>query len=131
MLAKKHFGTVNDFGFSPSDIGGYYKALKSLKGKEVEVVIRPKIKTRTTPENRYYFGVICKIVGDYMGCDPEEAHTALKMELLPVERKGIKTCKSTKDLSIPEFEDYCKRCRHFGATFMGLFIPLPNEVDLY
>lgn len=108
--------------------------LASFEGKDVVVSVKKAEYIRTGAENRYYWGVIVRMVSDEMAIIPEEAHDFLKSLFLKegVEIKGKRweIIKSTASLSIGDFEDYCEKIRQWCANEMGLIIPLPNEISL-
>ena len=116
----------------------YRKLLMSLEGREVDVVIKKHTYTRTSAENRYYWGVVVDLIWKDMHlADPEEAHAFLKSKFLS---EGAEVTlsngqvvrwtviKESKTLSIPDFEAYCENCRTWAMTELNLNIPLPNEV---
>lgn len=110
---------------NPSRLAKY---LASLDGA-VEVVIRKFRKQRSNEQNRYFHGVIVKMVADDLGLSPPEAKDMLKMMFLMVERNGIVTLRETSKLSTVEQEEFNEHCRRWAAAERGLSIPLPNEVD--
>lgn len=105
------------------------KALKEILPGEYVLTIKKRSKPRSLNENSYYHGVIVKMIAEYCGYTPEEAHDALKWEFL---RKDgvIPTIRSTTDLSTIEFEEYCSKIRMWASKELGVYIPSPNEPDL-
>ena len=101
----------------------------SFEGKRIQLILRKYKTQRSIPENNYYWGVIVKILSDFLGYTPEEAHEALKWKFL---RKGgkIETVKSTTDLTTTEAEIYYENIRRWALTEYQVKIPLPNEVEL-
>ena len=104
--------------------------LISLEGKEVEVIVRRRKKSRSMPQNAYYWAVVVKLVSETTGFTDEEAHIALKMMFLQDRTRKIPTLRSTTELSTTEMEFYLENVRHWASTELSCFIPLPNEVDL-
>jgi hypothetical protein len=96
-----------------------------------------EINPRSLIQNRYYFGVVVKMIANEMGDEPIIVHEILKaMFLEQVEMvKSKKTdtvvevrwIKSSSELSTTEFEEYLEKCRKWAAEFLQLPIPLPNE----
>ena len=103
--------------------------LISLNGKHVDVVVRTHKAQRSNNQNNYYFGVVCKILGDYFGYDPEEMHDALKMKFLRSGYCDIETVRSTTKLNTAEFEEYLEKVRRWAITEYNVNIPLPNEIE--
>ena len=94
-------------------------------------------KMRSLPELRYYFGVIVKILSDELGYTPNEMHEILKMMFLSELRilktkqgiKEIRIAGSTGEKTTIEIEDYYSRIREWASIYLGIYIPLPNEMD--
>ena len=124
--------------------------LVSLGNKQLDVIVKPKTKDRSTQENKYYYGVVVRSIAEFMCIDDHEAHEFLKgLFLTTTEQKEIadgKTIIYERVLSITElsdvaFREYWKKCVNWAAlptdeetglnitSGLGLYIPLPNEVD--
>ena len=108
--------------------------LTGLEGKEIEVIVRRKKKSRSLPQNAYYWGVciklLCETTGYIESGDDEKMHIALKMMFLQDKTRKILTLRSTTELSTTEMETYLESVRHWALTELNCFIPLPNEIDL-
>lgn len=126
------YGTVEDGKLSLENRSEFASYLSKMEGKDLALIIKPSSFVRTNAENRYYWGVIVRMVSDEMGILPDEAHDFLKGLFLKigVEANGKRweVTKSTASLSVEEFEDYCEKCREWSATELNAPIPLPNEV---
>lgn len=108
----------------------YNSYIGKLNGKRVNVTVRLYKAQRSNNQNNYYFGVVCKVLGDYFGYTEEEMHDALKYKFL---RKGacdIETVQSTTKLSTAEFEEYLENVRRWAAIEYNVIVPLPNEVEV-
>jgi len=88
-------------------------------------------KQRSKQQNRYYFGVVCKLAGDYCGYEQDEMHQEFAKKFLSYEKDGKTFVKSTTKLKTKEFEDYMEKCRMFAAEEFRCYIPLPNEPHNY
>ena len=111
----------------------FRRLLESLSGP-IELVFRKVKSPRSSQQNRYYWGVIVKILADELGYSPEDVHFALRMRFLapPEGQKGKESLvlpKSTTALSTKEFEGYQEEIRRWAAEFLGISIPDPNEVE--
>jgi len=111
------------------DEKGFTEHIKSLDGKFIQLVVRRYRTNRSNNQNRYYFGIVIKILGDELGYMPDEMHEALKWKFL---RKGgkLETVKSTSSLTTIEFEQYLELIRIWALRDLEINIPLPNEVDI-
>jgi hypothetical protein len=113
--------------------------IASFEGKEIEIIFQKKKKTRSNPQNAYYFGVIvilmCEAVRTEWGelWPRDKAHEFLKSQFLFTERwneetgEVIKIPKSTTECTTTEFEDYLLKCRQFLQDWFNVTAPLPNE----
>jgi len=128
------------FPFTVEKVGSAYFVGKSLAsiyytlpvGEYITTISKRK-KTRSLNENKYYWGVIIPLLGDYCGYDKDEMHDALKWKFLQVD--GIKpgmppTVRSTSDLSTIEFEQLMSTIRMWASKELGVYVPSPNEPDL-
>jgi hypothetical protein len=129
-----HYARVKNGRLLLTDKSRFDHDVQAHEGREVVLTIRRSDDIRTNAENRYYWGVIVKIVADEMGIIPDEAHDFLKHLFLKqgveVDGKRFEIARSTADLTIAEFESYCERCRQWAAAELGAVIPLPGEVIL-
>jgi hypothetical protein len=111
---------------------GLYKTMKHLKGLQI-VTIKKHRKKRSSPENRYYWGVIIKVLGDEFGYLPDEMHQVLKRLFLTYEKPNRATgeveffARSTTDLTTEQAEDYYEKIRIWALSEHSILIPLPNE----
>ena len=107
----------------------YADYLKTLTDKNVEVIVRKQRAQRSNNQNNYYFGVVCKILGDYFGYETDEIHFALRNKFLKKGACDLETAKSTTSLNTAEFEDYLTKIKRWAASEYSLNIPDPNEVE--
>lgn len=105
---------------------------KTLRGSELEVIIRKRKSQRSSQQNRYYFGVVVTLIGDYCGYDADDMHEALAMKFLRIEDcpiTGSPRRKRTPKTNTKEFADYVDQCIRFGAE-LGVVIPEPGMVEI-
>lgn len=100
----------------------------------VEVEIRRKQPRRrnTTPQQGYYFAVIVKAIAEETGTDEETVNEYLK-RFRPLKQSpfdGEPVPKRLKEMTTTETEDFHEHCRSWAASFLGLSIPLPNQVEV-
>ncbi len=106
--------------------------LLRLKGQTVEMTIEKRRKHRSNEQNRYYHGVVLKMIADYCGYrgadEIEGLHEEFKRKFLPkVGRLNI--VKSTSSLNTVEFSEYIESIRAWAAENFQLYIPDANEVE--
>lgn len=104
--------------------------LKTIEGKEVEVIVRKWKEGRSGNQNRYMWGVAYQLISDTTGYTSEEVHDAMRMMFLLDRDRKVPTLKSTASLTTVEMEKYLDSIRQWAAETMSCFIPLPNEVEL-
>lgn len=101
--------------------------------ERVEVIVRPPSKNRSNQQNRYYHGVVVKLIAETTGNDCNDIHEFLKKNFLSKEIfiKGelVSIAGSTAKLRTVDFEDYMARIRQWASDFLNCFIPTPNEAD--
>lgn len=112
----------------------------------VEIIIRKFRKDRTDLQNKYYWGVVIKILADHFGYEPEELHEELKIMFNPVEskiRQGEKIGGSTTKMSTLDFmaddNSYIEKIRRYFAqpelddqgnvVREGIYIPDPKKAE--
>lgn len=97
-----------------------------------ELTIKERIKSTTDPQNRYYHGVICKMIADHTGYSANDIHEHLAWEFLQIPDEKIRIRRSTAKgkMTTVEREEYHRQCRDWAQTELNLFIPLPNEVAI-
>ena len=123
-------GKVTDDGtFQPFNSLGLREHVASLAGKFVEVIIRPERKQRSGEQNRYYHGVVVKILAEHCGYTPAEMHDALRVKFLSEQSGELLKVRSTTDLTTKEFEEYAEQIRVWASAELGCFVPLPNEAE--
>ena len=97
----------------------------------IEVIVRKLRKKATGKQNRYYWGVIIKIIADFTGHSPDEIHTTLGAKFLKRQSDiGMEYVPSTTSLSTVEREKYHEECRRWAQIVLSLHVPLPNQVDI-
>ena len=91
-----------------------------------DVIIKRPEKIRSDPQNRYYWGIIVKMLGAELGYEKNEIHEALKWKFLQIPGK-LPTVKSTTKLSTVEFNDYIDEIVRWAAIDLGVVLPDPDE----
>ena len=117
---------------------------KAFAGKDVIVTFaRPK-KTRSSEQNRYYWGVVVRMVCEGFQAlgnpvnpdsteDAELVHTYLKRRFLEPIRVADANGEvhdlgyTTTNLSTSQMMDYIAQVQQFAAEFLNIVIPEPGE----
>lgn len=107
-------------------------------GTPLEFTVCKSKAKRSSPQNRYYFGVIVNMIhrglkDGGMDMSREGTHELLRFRFLavdtPIGEDGefISTIRSTTELDKEEFGIYIDQCKQFAAEYLNLVIPEPNE----
>lgn len=112
------------------------KILDQYNGSQVVVTIRPPKAIRSSSANRYYWGIVVKVIADNTGNDSIEVHEYmkslfLKRQLKLVDAQGevisqTEGSLSTTSLSTADFYEYIECIRRFAAEELHLTIPDPD-----
>jgi hypothetical protein len=97
----------------------YRRYLKSLAGQRVMVYLRRPSELRSLNQNRYYHGVVVRVLADHWALTDQQAHELIKKEF------GVR---STAVLETAQFEDFLERVRAWALTDHGVTVPMPGEV---
>lgn len=108
---------------------------------ELEVSVSRVQAHRSHALNRYYWGVIVRLIGEHTGYTIDETHDALKMlhlsKTLAMQNGNGEVVEeiviggSTRKLTNQEFQDYCGRIRQWASAHLDVFIPEPNESEMF
>lgn len=133
-IVRQHPAFVNDFRvIIYDDHELYLKNLTKLRGKRIVIGLEKESKRRSLPQNKYYHGVVVKILADEFGYTKEECHDILKRDFLRIPGENGKPDKigSTRDLDTIGFEEYLEKIRFWAIIEYNITIPLPNEVAIF
>lgn len=126
------------------DRDSFNKHLIPYEGKAMQLIVKHVVKERSRQEEKFYHAVVVRMVAEAMDISDQEAHEFLKKMFLTVEDKSPAGYRythvlSTTDLSDRAYREYWEKCIKWaaqptldGLTFdsgLGLYIPMPNEVD--
>ena len=82
---------------------------------------------RSSPQNRYYWGICVEILSEHIGFTPEETHEILKHKFLnPKEAMGYSIYPNTTQLDTREFNQYIEKIQRWAAQELGCVIPDPQ-----
>jgi len=108
-------------------------------GRESVTIIASDTKPkRSTPANRYYWGVVVELI--YLALkesgwevNREGTHELLRVRFLsedkPIGNDGefVTRVKSTTELDSKEFGEYVEACKRFAAEYLNVNVPDPEE----
>ncbi len=103
---------------------------KTLEGERIDLILRKRTSQRSDNQNRYYHGVIIKLLSESTGYTADEMHENLKrMFLSTKDEHGLIRIGSTATLKTLEFKDYLDKIIRWAAIDLGVPIPEPDSVD--
>lgn len=118
------------------DSYAFKTAMWRFKPGRVTVTVEQEKDRRSAVANRYYWGVVVKLIASETGQDPQDIHDDLRDRFL---RKTITyTDKATGEiherqfargssgLTVSEFYEFVEQARLFAAEFFGMTIPDPD-----
>ena len=127
-MNKLHHGTVTKGRFMPDNRPSLNLEFSKREGKRVSVTVVTYKKSRSKPQNSYYFGVVVALMAEEMGDTVASVHEALKVKFLYDLTGDMPKVRSTTDLTTVEFEKYISDARQLASEFLNIYIPEPNEV---
>ena len=105
--------------------------MSTFVGKDVFISIERPTKNRSTKQNNYLWGVPYKIISDHTGDDPKSIHHHCKTQFLSEPGNAVNKVKSTTKLNTTEFIKYVQDIIDWACPFFGVYIPLPNEKEMW
>lgn len=126
--------TVDEAGaLRPREVGRWAGYLAKLRGKDVEVTVRPERKHRSLKANAYLWGVVYAAASEWSGHDAEELHEVFKGRFLPMRQVVMPTGElldapgSTRELDTEAFSEFVNKVIRWLAE-QGVHVPDASEV---
>lgn len=119
---------------SDNTVHAFRKLNDYIKDEDYYVIeIQKSKRKRSLNQNRYYWGVVLKVLSLHTGYTADETHQELARMFLSYDNNGKKFVRSTTKLTTWDFEQYLEKCRIWGRENMNCHIPMPNEIteDIY
>ena len=126
----KHPATIKNAKVTLDSPDFFALDCKRLEGKEVYLILKKKTKTRSTMQNAYFHAVILRHLAEATGHSDEEIKDVLKHKFLTYRTKLGLATKATSELNTAEMEEFHESCRRWASEFLGVFIPLPNQLEI-
>jgi hypothetical protein len=111
---------------------------KQYPGKNVVIKFERKGSKRSSPQNRYYWGVVIREITirlrelGHQWLNDEDVHDMMKLkfnheQIVSEEGEVLELPKSTTALTKTQFAEYVDNIRMWAAGFLGIDIPDPNQ----
>ena len=113
----------------------FVAAVKSWPHGPAELELRPFEETRRGRANRYYHGVVLKMIAEETGHTADDLHEVFKLRhnsklvVDPQTGEEIRIAQSTAKLTVSEFSDYLERVMTDGAETCGIVFPEPRASE--
>lgn len=143
-MSLVYFGTVKDGALKIRNRNALVLDLESLDGKEVEIKISRKKKTRSNNQNRYYWGVVIPVIKQGLidagfnrsiVNDSNLVHEFLKnmfcpkIELVNEDTGEVLTLPpTTTSNTTTQMMEYFQDIQIWAAEKLGISVPDPGEV---
>lgn len=124
-LFPNFLGKVSNGKFIPENEDGYTVWMMNLEDKECLLTIGEKKNQRTMSQNKYYNGIILKLIGEHLGYD---LTAKFLKKIVNVDGKDMVVVRSTTSLTTEEMSNYIEKCKRFSAIELGCFIPEPEYI---
>jgi len=136
-----YYGGVSDGVLKISDRKRFDSEIKMFEGKRVEISIKKSKKTRSNPQNSYYWGVVIPCVLNGLtdlgnaGLTNDIVHSFLKdrfiqegAEIIIPKTAEVIKMKTTTTLSTTQMMGYIADIQQFSAEILGVVIPDPTPI---
>ncbi len=116
----------------PREAGRFAGYLAKLRGRDVEVMVRPERKHRSLSQNAYFHGVVVPCIAEWSGMTQSETKDGLKRRfllktvVLPTGEE-METVPSTRDLDMEQFSSFLSECIAWAGQ-SGCPVPTASEV---
>jgi len=135
MITPKFRGKILNGQFFPFDEEMYSIWVGSLNEKICELTVKEYKKQRSNEANRYYWGVVLKIILEEtygQWDDEDELHEFLKAMFLKkhkvIKGKKYTFIKSSSKLKTDEFYEFIEKCKRWASIELGLYIPDAEKI---
>lgn len=144
-IKVKFTGSVLNGKLTLDNPDKFKEHISAFEGKKVELELRKAVKSRTSPQTRYYFGVVVRMVrlalqdlGNEVSL--EQTHEFLKSMFLFKEVVNENTSEIYKiplslsnkgEVSTDIMTEYIDTIIRWASSELSIVIPLPNEGDEY
>jgi hypothetical protein len=101
--------------------------------RRVTITIAPEEERRRQRANKYYWGVVLKMMAEECGHTADDLHELMKLRhnsklvVEPLTGEEVKIAQSTAKLTIPEFSVYLERVMLDGSEWLGIVFPEPSK----
>lgn len=124
--------------FDPANRAILDRWLLTLRDKEVDIVVSEHKRTRSLPQNAWWWAVAVPMIAGEVGYEPHDADGHEKVHYGLVSlcfgttwnaklKQDVPNVRSSK-LTTEQFSQLMEWAVRYAATEYGLYIPMPDEV---
>jgi hypothetical protein len=133
------YGSIDDKGaLSIHNRQRLVEWARQYPGKNVVIKFERKGSKRSSPQNRYYWGIVIKEITlrlrelGHQWITDEDVHDMMKLkfnyeQIVSEQGEVLELPKSTSTLTKTQFAEYVDNIRMWAAGFLGVNIPDPNQ----
>lgn len=115
----------------PENDAAFRRALAQYEGRRVTLTIKSERKASSTPQRRYWFGVIIATLAEHFGMTKDECHEAVMWHFTRyTDERGLERRKSYNDLTTADAEKLHEEVRAWAAVDHQIYVAMPNEIDV-
>lgn len=111
---------------------------RQYPGKNITIKFERKGSKRSSPQNRYYWGIVIREITirlrdlGHQWLTDEDVHDMMKLkfnyeQIVSEQGEVLELPKSTATLTKTQFAEYVENIRMWAAGFLSLKIPDPNQ----
>lgn len=129
-------GAIKDRKLVLDDSYSFKTAMWRMRPGRVTVTVEQEKDRRSAAANRYYWGVVIKLIAEETGQPEQDIHDDLRDRFLRKtmtytdKRTGLiherEFARGSSGLSVAEFYEFVENARLFAAEFLGMRIPDPD-----
>lgn len=110
--------------------GEFDQALIPFEGRQVSIALSKRQSIRSLNQNSYFHGVICELISEKTGYEPEEVKEILKQKFLLIDDSNMPRCRPTSSLNTEEMSRFIEQCIRWAAMELQLVIPDIEKVSV-
>jgi hypothetical protein len=133
------FGSIDDMGaLSIHNRQRLLEWARQYPGKNVVIKFERKGSKRSSPQNRYYWGIVIKEITlrlrelGHQWITDEDVHDMMKLkfnyeQIVSEQGEVLELPKSTATMTKTQFAEYVDNIRMWASGFLSINIPDPNQ----
>ena len=133
-MKKIFFGKIKDGRIEIKSYKIFADDIRKCEGKDVLISVEDRYRIRSEKQNRYYWGVVIRLIAESTGYESEEVHQLFKKHFLSYKKKSkqgqiLEFTKSTAELNWQDFNKYIEQIKTYvrdNEVLRHIVIPDPD-----